>query len=180
MQNVVFMFQEDLCLGESDPLPETRKIHFLLHRCKYCGPSRHELIHVWTSAYTPGDGQTSWVYSSNPVLHLYISCYVTVNKLVLSYLLLCLLPHRVSSKQTIFCFGSNRNKPKLDLFRFCFGIFRETKKIIFRFVSVFRNRFEINRNGRLIHFYAMGMGVDVALTWTRHGPGHRHGHGHGH
>jgi hypothetical protein len=31
------------------------------------------------------------VYSTNPVLHLYISCYVTVNKPVLSYLLLCLL-----------------------------------------------------------------------------------------
>jgi hypothetical protein len=35
---------------------------------------------LWTPAYTPGDGQTSWVYSNNPVLHLYISCYVTVNK----------------------------------------------------------------------------------------------------
>jgi hypothetical protein len=46
---------------------------------------------LWTPAYTPGDGQTSWVYSTNSVLHLYISCYVTVNKPVLSYLLLCLL-----------------------------------------------------------------------------------------
>jgi hypothetical protein len=42
---------------------------------------------LWTSAYAPGNGQTSWVYSSNPVLHLYISCYLTVNKPVLSYLL---------------------------------------------------------------------------------------------
>jgi hypothetical protein len=49
---------------------------------------------LWTPAYTPGDGQTSWVYSTIPVLHLYISCYVpTVNKPVLSYLLLCLLLH---------------------------------------------------------------------------------------
>ncbi len=45
-----------------------------------------------TPAYTPGDSQTSWGYSTNPVLHLYISSYVTVNKPVLSYLLLCLLP----------------------------------------------------------------------------------------
>ncbi len=51
------------------------------------------LLHLWAPAYTPGDGQTSWVYSSNPVLHLYRSCYLTVNKPVLSYLLLCLLPH---------------------------------------------------------------------------------------
>ncbi len=29
---------------------------------------------LWTPAYTPGDGQTNWVYSTNPVLHLYISC----------------------------------------------------------------------------------------------------------
>jgi hypothetical protein len=35
---------------------------------------------------------TLWVYPSNPVQSLYISCYVTVNKLVLSYLLLRLLP----------------------------------------------------------------------------------------
>jgi hypothetical protein len=47
---------------------------------------------LWAPAFTPGDGQTSWVYSSNPVLHLYISCYVTLNKPVLSYLLLRLLP----------------------------------------------------------------------------------------
>ncbi len=47
---------------------------------------------VWTPAYAPGEGQTSRVYSSNPVLHLYISCYVTVNKPVLSNLSLRLLP----------------------------------------------------------------------------------------
>ncbi len=47
---------------------------------------------LWTPAYTPGDGQTSWVYSNNPVLHLYISCYVTVNKPVLWYPSLRLLP----------------------------------------------------------------------------------------
>ncbi len=35
---------------------------------------------LWTPAYTPGDGHASWVSSNNPVLHLYISCYVTVNK----------------------------------------------------------------------------------------------------
>jgi hypothetical protein len=29
-----------------------------------------------TPAYSPGDGQTSRVYSNNPVLHLYIGCYV--------------------------------------------------------------------------------------------------------
>jgi hypothetical protein len=32
--------------------------------------------------------------------------------------------------------GSNRNKPKQDLFRLCFGLFRETKNKKFRFVSV--------------------------------------------
>ncbi len=30
-------------------------------------------IIVWTPAYTPGDGQTSRVYSNNPVVHLYIT-----------------------------------------------------------------------------------------------------------
>ncbi len=41
------------------------------------------------------------------------------------------LKGRVSSKQSNFFFGSNRNKPKLDLFRLFFGLFRETKNIIF-------------------------------------------------
>jgi hypothetical protein len=36
-------------------------------------------------------------------------------------------PGRVSSKQRKINFGSNRNKPKQDLFRVCFGLFRETK-----------------------------------------------------
>ncbi len=38
---------------------------------------------------------------------------------------------RVSSKQSNFVFGSNRNKPKLNLFRLFFGLFRETKNIFF-------------------------------------------------
>ncbi len=33
-------------------------------------------------------------------------------------------------------FGLNRNKPKQDLFRLCFGLFLETKNNIFLFVSV--------------------------------------------
>jgi hypothetical protein len=49
-----------------------------------------------------------------------------------------LLETRVSSKQTKINFGSNRNKPKQDLFRVCFGLFRETKNLKIRFVSVFR------------------------------------------
>ncbi len=42
------------------------------------------LLHSW-------DSQTSPAYSSNPVQYLFINCYVTANKLVLSYLLLRLL-----------------------------------------------------------------------------------------
>ncbi len=46
---------------------------------------------MWTPAYIPTDCLTSW-----GVLHheyLYISCYLSDNKPVLSYLLLCLLLH---------------------------------------------------------------------------------------
>ncbi len=39
-------------------------------------------------------------------------------------------------------FGSNWNKPKQDLIRVCFGLFRETQKICFRSVSVFRTFIE--------------------------------------
>jgi hypothetical protein len=42
-------------------------------------------------------------------------------------------------------FGSNRNKPKLNLFRLIFGLFRETNKTFFRFASVFRIRFETTK-----------------------------------
>jgi hypothetical protein len=59
------------------------------------------------------------------------------------------LDSRVSSKQSNFFFGSNRNKPKLNLFRLFFGLFRETKKHFFRFVSVcfgVSDRYRNNRN----------------------------------
>jgi hypothetical protein len=57
---------------------------------------------------------------------------------------------RVSSKQTKINFGSNRNKPKQDLFRVCFGLFRETKHKIFRFVSVFRTYIETTETNRTV------------------------------
>ena len=53
-----------------------------------------------------------------------------------------LLTPRVSSKQTKNIFGSNRKEPKLNLFRLCFGLFHETKKELFLFVSVFRTCIE--------------------------------------
>jgi hypothetical protein len=56
---------------------------------------------------------------------------------------------RVSSKQSNFFFGSNRNKSKLNLFRLFFGLFRETKKHFFRFVSVFRTGIETTETNRI-------------------------------
>jgi hypothetical protein len=63
---------------------------------------------------------------------------------------------RVSSKQTKINFGSNRNKPKQDLFRVCFGLFRETKNqkvsVCFGVSNLYRNKrtkqncFVTNRN----------------------------------
>jgi hypothetical protein len=46
------------------------------------------------------------------------------------------LTTRVFSKQTNKNFGSNRNKPKQDVFQLCFGLFHETINKKFRFVSV--------------------------------------------
>jgi hypothetical protein len=42
---------------------------------------------VWRAVYVPGDGQTSPAYSCHSVQCLYISRLLSVNKLVLSYLL---------------------------------------------------------------------------------------------
>ncbi len=47
-------------------------------------------------------------------------------------------------------FGSNRNKPKQDLFRLCFGLFRETKNKQFWFVSVFRTYIETTETNRTV------------------------------
>jgi hypothetical protein len=44
--------------------------------------------------------------------------------------------------------GSNRNKPKQDLFRLCFGLFRETKNKQFWFVSVCFGVSNLYRNNR--------------------------------
>jgi hypothetical protein len=48
---------------------------------------------LWRAGYLPGDCLTSRVYSTTCVQYLYISCYLSDNKPLLSYLLLCLLPH---------------------------------------------------------------------------------------
>jgi hypothetical protein len=56
---------------------------------------------------------------------------------------------RVSSKQSNFFFGSNRNKSKLNLFRLFFGLFCKTKKHLFWFVLVcfgVSGRYRNNRN----------------------------------
>jgi hypothetical protein len=45
-------------------------------------------VRLWRAVYAPGDGQTSPVYSSHSVQCLYINHLLSVNKLVLSYLLL--------------------------------------------------------------------------------------------
>jgi hypothetical protein len=50
----------------------------------------------------------------------------------------------------IFFLGSNRNKPKHNLFRFIFGLFRETKKLFFQFVLVFWIRFETTETNRFV------------------------------
>jgi hypothetical protein len=47
---------------------------------------------LWRAVYASGDGQTSPAYSSQSIQCLYINHLISVNKLVLSYLLLRLLP----------------------------------------------------------------------------------------
>jgi hypothetical protein len=64
---------------------------------------------------------------------------------------------RGSSKSLIYFLGSNRNKPKLNLFWLFFGLlFRETKQIfsgLFQFVLMFRTRIETTETNRS---YGMG------------------------
>ncbi len=71
---------------------------------------------------------------------------------------------RVSSKWKIKFFGSNRNKPKQDLFRVCFGLFRETQKnfsVCFGVSNLYRNNrnkqncFETNRNNPEFFFWTL-------------------------
>jgi hypothetical protein len=56
----------------------------------------------------------------------------------------------VSSKQTKNIFGLNRKEPKQNLFRLFFGLFRETQKKFFRFVSVFRTRIETTETNKSV------------------------------
>ncbi len=60
----------------------------------YSPPSRGQSSGgaLWRAVYAPGDGQTSPTYSSQSAQCLYINHLLSVHKLVLSYLLLCLLP----------------------------------------------------------------------------------------
>ncbi len=56
----------------------------------------------------------------------------------------------MSSKQSNFFFCLNRNKPKVNLFWLFFGLFRETKKHLFRFVSVFWTGIETTETNRTL------------------------------
>jgi hypothetical protein len=57
---------------------------------------------------------------------------------------------RVSWKQSNFFFGSNRNKPKLNLFWLFFGLFRETKKHYFWFVLVFWTGIKTTKTNKIL------------------------------
>jgi hypothetical protein len=70
---------------------------------------------------------------------------------IYTWLFLLCIETRVSSKQTKKNFGSNRNKPKLNLFRLIFGLFRKTIKTFFRFVSVCFGVSDPFRNNRNKH-----------------------------
>jgi hypothetical protein len=48
----------------------------------------------------------------------------------------------------IFFFSSNRNKPKLNLFRLFFGLFHKTPQKNVRFVSVFSTGIETTKTNR--------------------------------
>jgi hypothetical protein len=51
-----------------------------------------DFVDLWRVAYAPGDVQTSLAYSGQPVQYLYINRLLSVNKPVLSCLLLRFLP----------------------------------------------------------------------------------------
>jgi hypothetical protein len=71
-----------------DPLPAQIFTHFktLAMACV------NFTITLWRAGYIPGDRPASWMYFTTCVQYLYISCYLSDNKPVLSYLSLCLLP----------------------------------------------------------------------------------------
>jgi hypothetical protein len=96
--------------------------------------------------FSPSLSQCSWCYKTEIPEYRNAGENVSPASLVLPivqyrhsgtcYSPVPLVTDRVSSKQTNKIFGSNRNKPKLNLFWFIFGLFRETNKSFFRFVSV--------------------------------------------
>ncbi len=65
-----------------------------IHVLSFLGVDGYLVInwYLWRAAYAPGDGQTSPAYSSQYVQCLYINHLLFVNKPVLLYLLLHLLP----------------------------------------------------------------------------------------
>jgi hypothetical protein len=95
-----------------------RQFYSLQAYCRYFY-TKKELFLLWRAAYAPRDGQTSLAYSSQPVQYLYINQLLSVNKLVLSYLLLRLLP------QCHIFFTVNHT----NLLRFCYPMQRKWKKV---------------------------------------------------
>jgi hypothetical protein len=73
------------------------------------------------------------------------------------------------NNQIIF-FVSNRNKPKLNLFRLFFGLFHETKKHFFWFVSVFRTVIETTETDRI---FSQQTEKNLQKTFSIGGPRNR-------
>ncbi len=107
----------------------TRVMHYLgMISC--VSVTGHESCTTWawsavfqlrdTSHALPGHDQLCFSYGIR-VMH-----YLVHDLLCFSYgtRVMHYLGHRVSSKQTKINYGSNRNKPKQDLFRTCFGLFQ--------------------------------------------------------
>ncbi len=92
----------------------------------------------WLEKQSQSHG-TEWAAASSHALRSWVRHAVT--QMGVSYVMQSL----VSSKQTKINFGSNRNKAKQDLFRVCFGLFREQKiknSVCFGVSNLYRN----NRN----------------------------------
>jgi hypothetical protein len=135
----------------------------------HCGSSSSIMIRLWRCPWHHNIGcwEQVIVISYYPLLlssHVIPSCYhldlVFSSHVIIPFYHLVLTSYEgcPRNKQKKF-FSSNWNKPKLNLFRFILGLFRENNKLFFRFVSVrfgvsdpYRNNqnkqicFETNRN----------------------------------
>jgi hypothetical protein len=115
---------------------------------QHCKPGKIPHYCSWLTLYQYGSNGTM----SIPIVRIYLNPQSTEEIFFSNFSVCCFIkaPKVGCPRNNQIFFGSNRNKPKHNLFWFIFGLFCKTKKLFFWFVSVFWIRLKTTETNRFV------------------------------